>query len=68
MVAILERRYAGLQPSDELFKGGADGYLSKMADLVRTPAFILHDLHNLLATVGERLDVGDAVLRRCGKS
>lgn len=64
MREILERRCAGLKPSDELFKGVAAGHLSKMAARVGSPAFMLHDLRKLLATVGERLGVGDAVLRR----
>ncbi len=64
MREIVERRCAGLQPGDELFKGVAAGHLSKMAARVGSPAFMLHDLRKLLATVGERLRVGDAVLRR----
>ncbi len=64
MREILERRCAGLQPGDELFKGVAAGHLSKMAARVGAPAFMLHDLRKLLATAGEGLGVGDAVLRR----
>lgn len=64
MREILERRCAGLQPGEELFDGVAAGHLSKMAARVGSPAFMLHDLRKLLATVGERLGVGDAVLRR----
>jgi len=64
MREILERRCEGLKPGDELFAGVAAGHLSKMAARVGAPAFMLHDLRKLLATVGERLRVGDAVLRR----
>lgn len=64
MREILERRCDGLQPGDELFDGVAAGHLSKMAARVGSPTFMLHDLRKLLATVGERLGVGDAVLRR----
>ena len=64
MQEILERRCAGLQAGDELFDGVAAGHLSKMAARVGSPTFMLHDLRKLLATVGERLGVGDAVLRR----
>ncbi|MCM3562511.1 tyrosine-type recombinase/integrase [Hydrogenophaga intermedia] len=64
MREILERRCAGLEAEGALFKGVAAGHLSKMAVRVGAPAFMLHDLRKLLATVGERLGVGDAVLRR----
>lgn len=61
---ILERRCAGLRPDEELFGGVAADHVSKMMMRVGAPAFMLHDLRKMLATVGERLDVGDAVLRR----
>ncbi len=61
MRKFLARRCAGLQPGDELFKGVASGHLSKMAARVGSPAFMLHDLRKPLATVGERLGMGDAV-------
>lgn len=61
---VLERRCAGLESRDELFKGVAAGHLSKMAARVGSPPFMLHDLRKLVATAGERLAVGDAVLRR----
>ena len=35
-----------------------------MAARIGSPAFMLHDPRKLLATVGERLGVGNAVLRR----
>lgn len=64
MRAILERRCVGLQPRDDLFAGVSAGHLSKMAARAGSPAFMLHDLRKLVATVGERMGVGDAVLRR----
>lgn len=64
MREVLGRRCAGLQPDDELFAGVAADHLSKMAARVGSPTFMLHDLRKLLATVGERLGLGDAVLRR----
>lgn len=42
----------------------AAGHLSKIAARVGSPAFMVHDLLKMLATVGERLGVGDAVLLR----
>ena len=64
MRAILDRRCAGLQPEGVLFAGVSADHLSKMAARVGSPAFMLHDLRKMLATVGTRLAVGDAVLRR----
>lgn len=64
MRAILERRCTGLQPNDELFDRVSADHLSKMAARVGSPTFMLHDLRKMLATVGTRLAVGDAVLRR----
>jgi integrase len=61
---LLERRCAGLGPDDELFQGVAADHLAKMAARAGAPAFMLHDLRKIVATVGERLGVGDAVLRR----
>lgn len=61
---VLLRRCEGLQAGDELFAGVAAGHLSKMAVRAGAPSFMLHDLRKLLATVGERLGVSDAVLRR----
>ena len=61
---VLERRCAGLERDDELFAGVAAGHLSKMVARAGGPKFMLHDLRKLVATVGERLGVGDATLRR----
>jgi len=64
MREVLERRCRGLEADGELFAGVAAGHLSKMMARVGSPAFMLHDLRKLMATVGERLGVGDTVLRR----
>ncbi len=64
MAEILERRCAGLNPEDELFAGVSAEHLYNMAMRIGSPRFMLHDLRKLLATVGEKVGVGDAVLRR----
>ena len=64
MREILARRCEGLEPGDELFAGVSAEHLSKMAERAGAPRFMLHDLRKLVATVGERLAVSDAVLRR----
>ena len=64
MREILERRCLGLKPDDELFKGVSAEHLYNMAMRVGSPRFMLHDLRKMMATVGEKLGVGDAVLRR----
>lgn len=61
---LLERRCTGLDQDDELFRGVAADHLAKMAARVGAPAFMLHDLRKMVATAGERLGIGDAVLRR----
>lgn len=64
MREILERRCEGLDPGDELFAGVSAEHLSNMATRAGAPRFMLHDLRKLVATVGEKLGLGDAVLRR----
>lgn len=64
MRELLERRCEGLQAGDELFGGVSADHITKMAERAGSPAFRLHDLRKLLATVGEQLGVGDAALRR----
>lgn len=64
MREVLERRCTGLQDDDELFAGVSADHLSDMAARAGSPRFMLHDLRKLVATVGELLKVGDAVLRR----
>jgi len=64
MKSILERRVSGLTDDDFLFGGVSAEHVAEMASRVGAPKFMLHDLRKLLATTGERLSVGDAVLRR----
>ncbi len=64
MKAILERRFAGLAPEDLSFKGVSAEHLLNMAQRQGAPRFMLHDLRKMVATVGQKLGVGHAVLRR----
>jgi hypothetical protein len=64
MKAILERRCAGLEPEDFLFKGVSADHMWEMAMRHGAPRFMLHDLRKMVATVGQKLGLGDAVLRR----
>lgn len=64
MGVILERRCAGLLNEDELFKGVSAEHLSDMAARTGSPKFMLHDLRKLVATVGEKLGISTAVMRR----
>lgn len=64
MREILERRCLGLKPDAELFKGVSAEHVHSMAMRLGSPRFMLHDLRKLVATVGEKLGLGDAVLRR----
>ena len=64
MREILERRCKGLGEEDELFAGISAEHIHSMAMRLGAPRFMLHDLRKLVATVGERLGLGDAVLRR----
>ena len=64
MREILERRCKGLGPEDQLFKGVSAEHVSKMAMRLGSPRFMLHDLRKMFATVGNKMGVGDAVLRR----
>ncbi len=64
MEGILRRRCAGLSGADKLFKGVSKEHVYSMAIRQGAPRFMLHDLRKMLATTGERLKVGDAVLRR----
>jgi hypothetical protein len=61
---ILERRCLGLADDAVLFKGVSAEHVHSMAMRLGAPKFMLHDLRKLVATVGERLGHGDAVLRR----
>ncbi|WP_429362864.1 tyrosine-type recombinase/integrase [Paraburkholderia sp. MM5496-R1] len=64
MREILERRCTGLKPDEGLFDGLSADHVTEMAERAGAPSFTLHDLRKLLATVGARLMIGDAVLRR----
>lgn len=64
MRVILERRCEGLEAGDQLFKGVSAEHVHSMAMRLGSPRFMLHDLRKLVATVGEKLGLGDAVLRR----
>lgn len=64
MDEILRRRFDGLVDADKLFAGVAKEHVYNMAIRQGAPRFMLHDLRKLVATTGERLKVGDAVLRR----
>ena len=64
MREILERRSVGLEDEDQIFKGVSAEHLWAMAMRVGAPRFMLHDLRKMFATVGQKLGVSDAVLRR----
>ena len=54
----------GFKPEDQLFKGVSAEHIHSMAMRLGSPRFMLHDLRKLVATVGEKLGLSDAVLRR----
>ena len=64
MRVILVRRCEGLGLDDQLFKGVSAEHVAQMAMRAGAPKFMLHDLRKLLASAGQRLVVGDAVMRR----
>jgi integrase len=64
MRAILVRRCEGLGPDDQLFKGVSAEHVAQMAMRAGAPRFMLHDLRKMLASVGQRIAVSDAVMRR----
>lgn len=64
MCEILEMRCKGLEPSSRLFEGVSVDHVTEMAERAGAPAFTLHDLRKLVASVGARLGIGDAILRR----
>lgn len=64
MREILERQCLGLEPENELFARVSAEHIHSMAMRLGAPRFMLHDLRKLVATIGERLKVGDTVLRR----
>jgi integrase len=64
MRAVLARRCHGLGQDDKLFEGVSADHVSEMAERIGAPKFMLHDLRKLIASIGSRLAMGDAVLRR----
>ncbi|SAL76603.1 Phage integrase family protein [Caballeronia terrestris] len=61
---ILVRRCHGLEPQQLLFDGLSADHVTEMATRAGAPEFTLHDLRKLLASIGARLEIGDAILRR----
>ncbi|MBI1174554.1 MAG: tyrosine-type recombinase/integrase [Sideroxydans sp.] len=61
---ILNRRCSHLQPEDLLFSSVSGEHLADRAQRHGAPAFMLHDLRKLLATIGERLQIAESILRR----
>lgn len=61
---ILEQRCDGLEPADFLFDSVSGDHVAEMAQRAGAPAFTLHDLRKQLASVGARIGIGDAILRR----
>jgi len=61
---ILGRRCKGLDPEQRLFDGLSADHVTEMAQRAGTPDFTLHDLRKLIASVGARMGIGDAQLRR----
>lgn len=61
---ILQRRCKSLKPEELLFSAVSGEHLAEMAQRLGAPDFMLHDLRKLLATVGERLQITESVLRR----
>ncbi|MFJ1257147.1 tyrosine-type recombinase/integrase [Cupriavidus sp. CuC1] len=64
MREILERRCGHLELGSGLFAGLSVDHVTEMAQRAGAPAFTLHDLRKLLATVGAKQGIGDAILRR----
>jgi len=64
MREILDRRCKGLDPDQRLFGGLSADHVTEMAQRAGAPDFTLHDLRKLIASVGARLGIGDALLRR----
>ena len=64
MREILERRCEGLEPGAELFGGVSADHVSRSAMVVGAPRFMLHDLRKMLATVGQKMGISDAGMRR----
>ncbi len=61
---VLVRRCTGLSKDQRLFEGVSADHVTEMAQRAGAPDFTLHDLRKLIASVGARMSIGDAVLRR----
>jgi len=64
MREILGRRCKGLDGDQRLFDGLSADHVTEMAQRAGAPDFTLHDLRKLIASVGARMGIGDAQLRR----
>ncbi|WP_187645113.1 tyrosine-type recombinase/integrase [Cupriavidus campinensis] len=64
MKEILVRRCVACQSGTRLFERLSVDHVAEMALRAGAPAFTLHDLRKLVATVGAKLGLSDAVLRR----
>ncbi|WP_422649573.1 tyrosine-type recombinase/integrase [Cupriavidus sp. H18C1] len=64
MREVLERRCAARGSAARLFAGLSVDHVTERAQRAGAQEFTLHDLRKLLATVGARLEIGDAILRR----
>ena len=64
MKEILLRRCQAVGGTGTIFPRLSASHVAKMAMRLGAPDFMLHDLRKLFATTGEKLKVGDAVLRR----
>jgi integrase len=64
MNEILQRRCRGLCGREKLFDGVSVDHVAEMAQRAGAPDFMLHDLRKMVATIGEKLGVSDAIKRR----
>lgn len=64
MLTLLVRRCEGLAAEDLLFKGVSAEHVAQMAMRAGAPKFMLHDLRKMLASVGQKIGVSDAAMRR----
>ncbi|WP_301768833.1 site-specific integrase [Burkholderia aenigmatica] len=64
MREVLNRRCTGLEARARLFDGVSADHVTEMAERAGAPAFSLHDLRKIFASIGARIGIGDAILRR----
>ena len=62
--SVLARLCSGLRTDQRLFEGVSADHVTEMAARAGAPSFTLHDLRKLIASVGARMGIGDAILRR----